>query len=135
MKTFLNLVLLAALAVSAGAAEVKLLNVSYDPTRELYTEYNAAFAKYWLAKSGDSVNVSQSHGGSGKQAQAVINGLDADVVTLALAYDIDAIASQSHLLPANWQTRCPITARLTPRPLFFLFAKEIRKVSKIGTTL
>ena len=123
MKTFLNLVLLAALAVSASAAEVKLLNVSYDPTRELYTEYNAAFAKYWQAKSGDSVNVSQSHGGSGKQAQAVINGLDADVVTLALAYDIDAIAQQSHLLPANWQTRLPNNSTPYTSTIVFLVRK------------
>ena len=123
MKTFLNLVLLAALAVSASAAEVKLLNVSYDPTRELYTEYNAAFAKYWQAKTGDSVNISQSHGGSGKQAQSVIQGLDADVVTLALAYDIDAIASQSHLLPANWQTRLPNNSAPYTSTIVFLVRK------------
>ena len=73
----------------------------------LYSQYNAAFAKYWKAKTGDDIIVSQSHGGSGKQAQAVINGLDADVVTLALAYDIDAIAQQARLLPADWQTRLP----------------------------
>ena len=123
MKTILNLVLLAAFAVSAGAAEVKLLNVSYDPTRELYTEYNAAFAKYWRAKTGDAVNVSQSHGGSGKQAQAVINGLDADVVTLALAYDINAIASQSHLLPENWQTRLPNNSTPYTSTIVFLVRK------------
>jgi len=123
MKTFLNLVLLAALAVSASAAEVKLLNVSYDPTRELYTEYNAAFAKYWQAKTGDSVNVSQSHGGSGKQAQSVITGLDADVVTLALAYDIDAIAQQARLLPANWQTRLPNDSAPYTSTIVFLVRK------------
>ncbi|HEY5345819.1 MAG TPA: sulfate ABC transporter substrate-binding protein [Verrucomicrobiae bacterium] len=123
MKTFLNLVLLAALAVSASAAEVKLLNVSYDPTRELYTEYNAAFAKYWQAKTGDTVTVSQSHGGSGKQAQGVINGLDADVVTLALAYDIDAIASQSHLLPADWQKRLPHNSTPYTSTIVFLVRK------------
>ena len=123
MKTILNLVLLAAFAVSAGAAEVKLLNVSYDPTRELYTEYNAAFAKYWQAKTGDSVNVSQSHGGSGKQAQGVINGLDADVVTLALAYDIDEIAAQSHLLPADWQTRLPNNSTPYTSTIVFLVRK------------
>jgi len=123
MKTFFNLGLLAAFAVSASAAEVKLLNVSYDPTRELYTEYNAAFAKYWQAKTGDSVNVSQSHGGSGKQAQSVIQGLDADVVTLALAYDIDAIASQSHLLPANWQTRLPNNSTPYTSTIVFLVRK------------
>jgi sulfate/thiosulfate-binding protein len=94
-------------ALPALSAEIKLLNVSYDPTRELYGEYNAAFAKYWKARTGDEVLISQSHGGSGKQAQAVINGLDADVVTLALAYDIDAIAQQSRLLPADWRGRLP----------------------------
>ena len=119
----MNLVLLAAISVSASAAEVKLLNVSYDPTREFYTEYNAAFAKYWQAKTGDSVNVSQSHGGSGKQAQAVINGLDADVVTLALAYDIDAISQQSHLLPANWQTRLPNNSTPYTSTIVFLVRK------------
>ena len=123
MKTIFNLVLLAALAVSAGAAEVKLLNVSYDPTREFYVEYNAAFAKYWQAKTSDSVNISQSHGGSGKQAQAVINGLDADVVTLALAYDIDAIAQQARLLPANWQTRLPNNSAPYTSTIVFLVHK------------
>ena len=93
---------LLALAGLASAAE--LLNVSYDPTRELYTEYNTAFAKYWKAKSGQDVTVNQSHGGSGKQARAVIDGLEADVVTLALAYDIDVIAEKG-LLPADWQTK------------------------------
>jgi len=106
-KFGLPILLAVTLAVSAGAGEIKLLNVSYDPTRELYTEYNAAFAKYWTAKTGDNVLVSQSHGGSGKQAQAVINGLEADVVTLALAYDIDAIAQQAKLLPADWPQRLP----------------------------
>src|SRR5688572_3318788 len=78
--------------VSSTAKEVKLTNVSYDPTRELYTEVNAAFSTYWKAKTGQTVTIEQSHGGSGKQARAVIDGLDADVVTLALAYDIDVIA-------------------------------------------
>src|SRR5690349_5763472 len=75
----------------AQAKEIKLLNVSYDPTRELYQDYNAAFAKYWKDKTGDTLKIEQSHGGSGKQARAVIDGLEADVVTLALAYDVDAI--------------------------------------------
>ncbi len=88
----------------AEATTVTLLNVSYDPTRELYQSENTAFAKYWQKQTGQTVQISQSHGGSGKQARAVIEGLDADVVTLALAYDIDAI-SDSKLLPANWQTR------------------------------
>ena len=102
------------LAVSAGLAAaafaqktVTLLNVSYDPTRELYQEYNTAFAKYWKEKSGDVVTVQQSHGGSGKQARSVIDGLEADVVTLALAYDIDAIADNAKLLPPDWQKRLP----------------------------
>src|SRR5204863_4712878 len=90
------------------AAETNtLLNVSYDPTRELYQDYNAAFAKYWQQKSGDKVAIQQSHGGSGKQARAVIDGLEADVVTLALAYDIDAIAEKGKLLPGDWQKRLP----------------------------
>jgi len=87
------------------AREVDLLNVSYDPTRELYDDYNKAFATYWKAKTGDDVVVKQSHGGSGKQARAVIDGLDADVVTLALAYDIDSIAAHGHDLDPNWQKR------------------------------
>ena len=87
--------------------EVKLLNVSYDPTRELYQEWNGAFARQWAAKTGQKVVVTQSHGGSGKQARAVIDGLAADVVTLALAYDVDAIADKSGLLPKDWQKRLP----------------------------
>jgi sulfate/thiosulfate-binding protein len=95
--------LFATLAVAA--AEVTLLNVSYDPTRELYQQYDAAFATYWKAKTGDTVSVKQSHGGSGKQARSVIDGLPADVVTLALAYDIDEIAAKSGGLDAGWQKR------------------------------
>ncbi|MBN9205090.1 sulfate ABC transporter substrate-binding protein [Methylibium petroleiphilum] len=96
------------LVLAAGAAaakDVTLLNVSYDPTRELYVEYNAAFAKYWKGKTGDNVTVKQSHGGSGKQARSVIDGIDADVVTLALAYDIDEIGEKAKLLSADWQKR------------------------------
>src|SRR5438128_5922305 len=85
--------------------KVTLLNVSYDPTRELYQDYNAAFAKYWKGKTGQNVTIQQSHGGSSKQARAVIDGLEADVVTLALAYDSDAIAEHAQLLPANWRSR------------------------------
>ncbi|MDX6767254.1 MAG: sulfate ABC transporter substrate-binding protein [Candidatus Methylacidiphilales bacterium] len=92
---------------SAPAKEIKLLNVSYDPTREFYTEYNASFAKYWKAKTGDDVVVEQSHGGSGSQARAVIDGLQADVVTLALAYDINSIAERARSLPLNWQSKLP----------------------------
>ena len=98
-------------ALSAPAAEaqkpVTLLNVSYDPTRELYQDVNAAFATYWKEKTGQDVTIQQSHGGSGKQARSVIDGLEADVVTLALAYDIDAIAPKARLLPADWQKRLP----------------------------
>ena len=90
-----------------NATRVTLLNVSYDPTRELYVDFNAAFARYWKAKTGQEVRVDQSHGGSGKQARSVIDGLAADVVTLALAADIDAIASTAKLLPLNWQTLLP----------------------------
>ncbi|WP_298236195.1 sulfate ABC transporter substrate-binding protein [uncultured Azohydromonas sp.] len=101
-------VVLAALAASATLAlakDVTLLNVSYDPTRELYQEFNAAFTKHWKAKTGDNVTVKASHGGSGKQARSVIDGLEADVVTLALAYDIDAIASEAKLLSPDWQKK------------------------------
>jgi sulfate transport system substrate-binding protein len=93
------------MAPAAMAKDITLLNVSYDPTRELYTDFNAAFAKQWKAKTGDTVTVKQSHGGSGKQARSVIDGIDADVVTLALAYDIDEIAERAKVLPADWQKR------------------------------
>ena len=93
--------------VSAASAQTQLLNVSYDPTRELYQEFNKAFAAYWEQKSGEAVAIRQSHGGSGKQARAVIDGLGADVVTLALAHDIDMISEKAHLLPAEWQSRLP----------------------------
>ena len=106
VRAALGLILLG--AASAGrAATIELLNVSYDPTRELYSEYNAAFAKYWKAKTGDDVVVKQSHGGSGAQARAVIDGLQADVVTLALAADINNISARAGLLPADWQARLP----------------------------
>src|SRR5512144_3245058 len=106
MKRTLWTALAAAIATAAPAVakDITLLNVSYDPTRELYQEFNAAFAKYWKGKTGQDVSINQSHGGSGKQARTVIDGLEADVVTLALAYDIDAIAA-SGLLARNWQTR------------------------------
>jgi sulfate transport system substrate-binding protein len=95
------------IAQAQTTAPITLLNVSYDPTRELYVEYNAAFAKYWKAKTGQEVTIKQSHGGSGKQARSVIDGLDADVVTLALAGDIDAIAKNGGWLPKDWQKRLP----------------------------
>jgi sulfate/thiosulfate transport system substrate-binding protein len=104
----------------AGQGDVTLLNVSYDPTRELYQDYNAAFARYWKAKTGNQVTIQQSHGGSSKQARAVIDGLDADVVTLALAYDIDAIAEKANLLPQNWQSRLPNTSSPYTSTIIFL---------------
>jgi sulfate transport system substrate-binding protein len=96
------------IAAAQGAPKaVTLLNVSYDPTRELYEDFNDQFATYWKGKTGQDVTIRQSHGGSGKQARSVIDGLEADVVTLALAYDIDQIAEKGGSLPANWQTRLP----------------------------
>ena len=96
-----------ALAGAAWAQSATILNVSYDPTREFYREYNAAFAKHWKADKGQDVTVRQSHGGSGSQARSVIDGLDADVVTLALAYDVDALRQKAQLIPENWQARLP----------------------------
>jgi len=107
----------------ATAAEVTLLNVSYDPTRELYVDYNAAFAKYWKAKTGQDVRINQSHGGSGKQARSVIDGLAADVVTLALAADIDAIATQGKLLPINWASRLTDNSSPYTSTIVFLVRK------------
>lgn len=128
MKSFvLSLILLTGawgFSSSIQAAEsVSLLNVSYDPTRELYQEFNAAFAKYWLAKTNQSVTIKQSHGGSSKQARAVIDGLEADVVTLALAYDIDAISEKAGLLPANWQSRLPHNSAPYTSTVIFLVRK------------
>ena len=105
-NVFLSVALAAMLAAPAQAAPTELLNVSYDPTRELYQDVNSAFAKHWLADTKQTVKIRQSHGGSGKQARAVIDGLQADVVTLALAYDIDEIA-QRGLIAGNWQSRLP----------------------------
>ena len=111
------------LAVPIARADVTLLNVSYDPTRELYDEYNKAFAKHWEAKTGKKVSVRQSHGGSGKQARTVIDGLQADVVTLALAGDIDALVTQGKLLPANWQGRLPHNSAPYTSTIVFLVRK------------
>ena len=105
------------------AAEIKLLNVSYDPTRELYQDYNAAFAKYWKAKTGDDVTVRASHGGSGKQARAIIDGLEADVATLALAADIDALATKAELIPANWQSHLQHNSSPYTSTIVFLVRK------------
>ena len=110
-------------AFSLPAGTVKLLNVSYDPTREFYEEYNRAFAAYWKSKTGDTVIVNQSHGGSGKQARSVIEGLEADVVTLALAYDVDAIAAQGGLIPARWQSRLPENSAPYTSTIVFLVRK------------
>jgi len=127
IKSFLTMVIIGVfmlgLAQGANAKQITLLNVSYDPTRELYADYNKAFAAYWKAKTGDDVVVQQSHGGSGKQALAVINGLDADVVTLALAYDIDSIAQKAGLLPAGWQGLLPNNSAPYTSTIVFLVRK------------
>lgn len=109
LKTFLSTTLLTSSLLLSGmaSAERTLLNVSYDPTRELYQEFNQEFIKYWKAKTGEEVSVQQSHGGAGKQTRAVIDGLEADVVTLALSGDIDQIAARAGLLPKDWQSRLP----------------------------
>ena len=110
-------------AAPALAQQVNLLNVSYDPTRELYVEYNAAFAKHWKAKSGQDVSVKQSHGGSGKQARSVIDGIDADVATLALGGDIDALVTNGGLLKADWQKRLPLNSAPYTSTIVFLVKK------------
>ncbi|HEX6592168.1 MAG TPA: sulfate ABC transporter substrate-binding protein [Moraxellaceae bacterium] len=114
----------------ASAAEVSLLNVSYDPTRELYQDYNQAFAKYWKTKTGDDVVVKQSHGGSGKQARSVIDGLEADVVTLALAGDIDPLASKAKLLDEGWAKRYPHNSAPYTSTIVFLVRKGNPKAIK-----
>lgn len=136
MKTFSKLLLvligLSAIALfvftgsittAAQGKAVRLLNASYDPTRELYQEYNIAFAKYWKEKTGVTVSIQQSHGGSGKQARAVIDGLPADVVTLALAYDVDSIAQRAGLLPLDWQKRLPKNSAPYTSTIVFLVRK------------
>ncbi len=123
MTFILGAALLAATLAYAGPKEVQLLNVSYDPTRELYTEYNAAFAKHWEAQTGQKVTIRQSHGGSGKQARSVIDGLQADVVTLALAYDVDALHQKAKLIPADWQTRLPDNSSPYYSTIVFLVRK------------
>jgi sulfate/thiosulfate transport system substrate-binding protein len=107
----------------ANGKDVKLLNVSYDPTRELYEEYNKFFAAYWKNKTGDTVKIEQSHGGSGKQARSVIDGLAADVVTLALAYDVDMIAERGRLLPADWMKKLPNNSAPYTSTIVFLVRK------------
>ena len=110
-------------ASQASARDITLLNVSYDPTRELYVDFNKAFAEYWKKKTGDTVTINQSHGGSGRQARSVIDGLSADVVTLALAADIDAIAYNGKLLPVNWETRLPEHSSPYTSTIVFLVRK------------
>ena len=114
---------LALSAVPALAQQVNLLNVSYDPTRELYVEYNAAFAKHWKAKSGQDVSIKQSHGGSGKQARSIIDGIDSDVATLALGGDIDALVTNGGLLKADWQKRLPHNSAPYTSTIVFLVKK------------
>src|SRR5271155_23042 len=128
LRTVAALGVAAALLVSSispayAGGPVTLLNVSYDPTRELYQDYNAAFVKYWKAKTGQDVAIQQSHGGSGAQARSVIDGLQADVVTLALAYDIDAISEKAKLIPANWQSRLPNNSTPYTSTIVFLVRK------------
>jgi len=123
IRTLQLVVLVLGSSLLGVAQRVTLLNVSYDPTRELFQDYNAVFAKYWKAKTGQDVIVQQSHGGSSKQARAVIDGLDADVVTLALAYDIDAISSKAHLLPSTWQSRLPNNSSPYTSTIIFLVRK------------
>lgn len=115
--------LLSAFSVGQALAQVTLLNVSYDPTREFYDEFNKAFAADWKTKTGQTVIIKQSHGGSGKQARSVIDGLEADVVTLALAYDIDEIANLGKSLPANWQTRLAKNSSPYTSTIVFLVRK------------
>ncbi|CAM3361781.1 sulfate ABC transporter substrate-binding protein [Polaromonas hydrogenivorans] len=131
-RYFINLSGRAALAVAlAGSVlsshaqqpPVTLLNVSYDPTRELYVDYNAAFTKYWKAKAGQDVTIKQSHGGSGKQARSVIDGIDADVVTLALAGDVDALVKNGGLIPKDWQKRLPHNSAPYTSTIVFLVRK------------
>jgi sulfate/thiosulfate-binding protein len=108
---------------TASGKEIFLLNVSYDPTRELYQEYNDAFAKHWKATTGEDIGIRQSHGGSGKQARSIIDGLEADVATLALAADIDALATQATLIPDNWQGRLPHNSSPYTSTIVFLVRK------------
>ncbi len=129
-KQWITAVVLLVGVISAQAAEVTLLNVSYDPTRELYQEVNKAFVKEWEAKTGDKLVIKQSHGGSSKQARSVIDGLEADVVTLALGYDIDALADKAKLLPESWQSRLPHNSAPYTSTIVFLVRKGNPKAVK-----
>ena len=121
-RTLLALALLAGFTATAHA-QTTLLNVSYDPTRELYQDFNPEFARHWKAQTGETVTIRQSHGGAGKQARAVIDGLEADVVTLALAYDIDAIAEKTGKIPTGWQTRLAHNSSPYTSTIVFLVRK------------
>lgn len=126
LNTLAKLVAVSILALGlnySSFAETTLLNVSYDPTRELYQDFNAAFIKHWQQQGGEALTIKQSHGGSGKQARAVIDGLRADVVTLALGYDIDAIAEKSKMLPLDWQKRLPNNSSPYTSTIVFLVRK------------
>ncbi|MES1195126.1 MAG: sulfate ABC transporter substrate-binding protein, partial [Opitutus sp.] len=122
-KSLLLSALALALTAGASAKTIELLNVSYDPTRELYVDFNKAFTSYWKAKTGDDVTVKQSHGGSGKQARGVIDGLPADVVTLALAADVDALYDVAKLIPQDWQKRLPDNSAPYTSTIVFLVRK------------
>ena len=131
-NNFLTIVFAAVLAAlasnNAHSKDINLLNVSYDPTRELYKEYNPVFASYWKAKTGDTVTINQSHGGGGKQARAVLEGLEADVVTLALAYDIDQLYQKRTLISENWQTLLPNNSSPYTSTIVFI----VRKGNPLG---
>ncbi|RKG42815.1 sulfate ABC transporter substrate-binding protein, partial [Acinetobacter cumulans] len=126
----LGVIALAVSTFSLGAAAKDFLNVSYDPTRELYEAVNKDFGKYWESRTGQKINFKQSHGGSGKQARAVIDGLDADVVTLALAADIDVIAEKTKILPKDWQKKLPNNATPYTSTIVFLVRKGNPKAIK-----
>ena len=130
LRRSLASLLLVSLLSPLALADVSLLNVSYDPTRELYQDFNVAFAKYWKAKTGETVTVKQSHGGSGKQARSVIDGLEADVVTLALSNDIDELHKNGGLVPANWQSRLPHNSTPYTSTIVFLVRKGNPKAIK-----
>ena len=128
-KQVFSAIIATALTIGSACAQMTLLNVSYDPTRELYKDFNGAFVKYWQGKTGQQVNIRQSHGGSGKQAMAVRDGLEADVVTLALAYDIDALVERN-LIPADWQKRFPHNSAPYTSTIVFLVRKGNPKAIK-----
>jgi len=123
MKKLWSLIAAALITAPSFAKDITLLNVSYDPTRELYQEFNAAFTKHWKEKTGDTVTISQSHGGSGKQARSIIDGLQADVATLALAYDIDALSEKGSLIPKTWIKRLPNNSAPYTSTIVFLVRK------------